>query len=652
MRQEEKMSAIAGIYHLNDEPINLEHGWRMMKELEKYPANDVQTWHSEKVFLGCHAQWITPESVGEKLPYYDHERRLAITADAIIDNRDELFEKLQVKKSDRKTMSDSELILLSYHKWGEESPKYLVGDFAFMIWDERKRKLFGARDFSGARTLYFYRYKQRFAFSTVIHPLLSLPDIEKELNEQWLAEYLVLAGTIDAVNTSITPYKNIEQLPPSHSISVVGDKITFTRYCHLIPEKQLKLKSNEEYVEAFQDVFQKAVTSRIRTHLNVGAQLSGGLDSGAVVSFAVKAMRKNNKKLHTFSYIPPKDFVDFTSKQQLADERPFIKSTVHHVGGIKDSYLAFDGRNSYLEIDSLLEIMEMPYKFFENSFWLKGMFEKASEEGVGLLLNGDRGNFSISWGFALDYYAILLKKLKWFRLYQELDQYSKTVGGSRLRSLPDIARAGFPVMDKIFQQGTPYKLPPIINPEFAKSIDIYNKLKEYGIEKSGWFPASTIFVERKRHFENMFIWNTGNTFSAKLSLRYSLSKRDPTNDIRVVRFCLSIPEDQYVQNGMDRALVRRSTEEYLPDKVRLNQSIRGVQGADWVHRMIPYWNDFKDDLGQLMADERALEFLDGQAIKRALLKVEEGPRPEYATDPEYKILMRSLIVYRFINNFA
>ena len=58
--------------------------------------------------------------------------------------------------------------------------------------------------------------------------------------------------------------------------------------------------------------------------------------------------------------------------------------------------------------------MEMPYKFFENSFWLKGMFEKAHEEGIGVLLNGDRGNFTISWGSALDYYAILLKRLNGF----------------------------------------------------------------------------------------------------------------------------------------------------------------------------------------------------------------------------------------------
>src|SRR5690348_4686435 len=121
------MSAITGIYHLDQEPINIEHGLRLMSGLKKYPANDIQTWSQENLFLGCHAQWITPESVGEQLPYYDFERKLAITADAIIDNRNELFEKLQIVQDRRARMPDSELILLAYCKWGDESPKYLIG---------------------------------------------------------------------------------------------------------------------------------------------------------------------------------------------------------------------------------------------------------------------------------------------------------------------------------------------------------------------------------------------------------------------------------------------------------------------------------------------------------------------------------------------
>lgn len=173
------MSAIAGIYHSNNELVPVMHVSGIMGALQKYPANDIKVWHKENIFLGCHAQWITPESVGEQLPYYDYERQLAITADAIIDNRDELFEKLQIERARRKTLPDSQLILLAYQKWEEETPKHLIGDFAFMIWDEKKRKLFGARDFSGARTLYYYYTQQQVAFCTTIEPLLTLPYIEK-----------------------------------------------------------------------------------------------------------------------------------------------------------------------------------------------------------------------------------------------------------------------------------------------------------------------------------------------------------------------------------------------------------------------------------------------------------------------------------------
>ena len=125
-----------------------------------------------------------------------------------------------------------------------------------------------------------------------------------------------------------------------------------------------------------------------------------------------------------------------------------------------------------------------------------------------------------------------------------------------------------------------------------KELGYLIRLKEHGMDESGWFSSANIFEQRKSHFEDVFHWNASNTLASKLSLNYSLWKRDPTNDIRVIRFCLSLPEEQYVQNGIDRALIRRSTENLLPDEIRLNQRIRGVQGADWVHRMIPYWNQF------------------------------------------------------------
>ena len=172
--------------------------------------------------------------------------------------------------------------------------------------------------------------------------------------------------------------------------------------------------------------FNLAVTEKLRTYGNVGAHLSGGLDSGSVVSFAAKELKKENKQLHTYSYIPEESFNDWTPKYYVADERPYIKETVQYVGNIKDQYLDFEGKSPLSEVDDFLELMEMPYKFFENSYWLNGINEQAHKEGIKILLNGARGNHSISWGserLNIEYYASLLKRLKLFHLNQELNLY-------------------------------------------------------------------------------------------------------------------------------------------------------------------------------------------------------------------------------------
>jgi asparagine synthase (glutamine-hydrolysing) len=641
------MSAIAGIYHLNKEPVPVEHIQYMMGALQKFPADDIQVLHRENIFLGCHAQWITPESVGEQLPFYDSERQLAITADAIIDNRAELFERLQVERTDRKKITDSQLILLAYHKWGEECPKFLIGDFAFVIWDEKLRKMFGARDFSGARTLYFFNNETRIAFSTTIKPLLSLPFVTKKLNEIWIAEFLANPGMFESVDSSSTVYKSIQQLPPSHSISVVNGNVNLDRYSTLKEGTKLQLKSNEDYEEAFREVFQSAVDSRLRTHRKVGAHLSGGLDSGSVASFAAKTLRQKNKQLHTYSYVPVDDFVDWTHKSRVANERPFIESTVNYVGNISPNYLSFDENNPYSEIDEWLETLEIPYKFFENTFWLRGIYEEARLQGIGILLNGQRGNWTVSWGPTFDYYALLFKNLRWFRLHQELSAYSNKFGVRKKRIMSVVNRKLYPFIYQ--KQEINEQFPVFINKEFASRTKVFEKLQEHDIDTTGK-GSSNAYKIRMRQFQQLYYWNTTGTYGAKLSLRYGLVDRDPTNDLRVIRFCLSVPEEQFVQNGLDRALIRRATKGYLPDDIRLNMRTRGVQGSDGVHRMKSIWGRFIDELERLKCEPLIRDIIDVNVIDKCISIIKNDPKPEFAFEFEFKVLMRSVILYRFIKS--
>lgn len=200
---------------------------------------------------------------------------------------------------------------------------------------------------------------------------------------------------------------------------------------HLPDSVPTRLRSNGEYEEAFREVFGRAVRDRLRTHLEAGANLSGGLDSGAVVSFAAEELRRTGKPLYTFSSYPLDHFTGFKLGQRVTDERPYIQETIDYVGNIEPSFYNFPDRSSYGEIDEWLDIMEMPYKFIENSYWLKGIYEQAGLKNAGVLLSGQRGNWSISWGPALDYQAKLLREFRWFRFYRENKLYSHSMGVSR-----------------------------------------------------------------------------------------------------------------------------------------------------------------------------------------------------------------------------
>ena len=153
---------------------------------------------------------------------------------------------------------------------------------------------------------------------------------------------------------------------------------------------------------------------------------------------------------------------------------------------------------------------------------------------------------------------------------------------------------------------------------------------------------------RAKPFDEFINWTNSGVSGTKMSLRHGIWYRDPTNDLRVIRFCLSVPVKQFVQNGMDRALIRRSTADLLPDKVRLNYRVRGIQGADAVHRMTREWPSFIHELERLCADTRMKELLNIPVVRAAIRKIRETPDPKSVYDGEFTMLMRGLIVYRFV----
>jgi len=638
------MSAIACILQAEGIVPPLDGG-RMLDALRGYVHDAAGEWSGGPVWLGCAARHIAPESLRETLPFRDPESGLAVAADAMLDNRAELFGLLQVPAFRCGAVTDSELILLAYRKWGTEAPRYLVGDFAFLIWDPSRNRLFGARDAMGNRSLYYARQRGRVAFATVTAPLFALGGVGAELDRQWLAEYMAIPEMYESTDPFATCYRDIRQLPPSHTVTAEGGDVAFAPYTLAGGADELRLGSDAEYEEAFRDVFRQAVDARLRTHQQVAATLSGGLDSGSVAAFAAPSLEAQGKPLHTLSYIPVQSFRDWTPNRSVANETPYIRDTVSHVGNIRDRYLDFEGRSSYSVIEEWLDIMDAPYKFFENSFWFGGMFEQAGKLGAGVLLTGSKGNFGVSWGPAVPYYALLLRRLRLVKFAGEIHKYSRKKGIARTKLLSIVAKHAFPGLDR--SHGEEPNMPTLlISPAFAEETRVFEKMREHGIGLTEpLFRDPLVF--RLDRLSNPCIGNKNGAISTKLSLRYGVMERDPTADPRVIRFCLSVPFEQYVRDGVDRALIRRATAGWLPDRIRLNQRYRGVQGADWLYRMQPQWPAFLDELASLAADPLTGEFLNVGHIRRALDEYRE-PSPDMAFQAEIKVLMRALILYRFL----
>jgi asparagine synthase (glutamine-hydrolysing) len=136
------------------EPPTLE---RMLESVAYRGPDGVGMWSEGPVGLGHRMLHTTPESLHEKLPLVDRTEDLFLTADARIDNRDELIAALGLTGRAREEITDGELILGAYERWGERCPERLLGDFAFAIWDRRKQTLFCTRDHFGVKQLYYYR---------------------------------------------------------------------------------------------------------------------------------------------------------------------------------------------------------------------------------------------------------------------------------------------------------------------------------------------------------------------------------------------------------------------------------------------------------------------------------------------------------------
>lgn len=648
------MGSICGIYQRKGERIELQLSLRMMEKLHIYPLDAADIWYKDCIFFGNCLQYLTPESLLETLPYFDNTDNLAITSDSILDNREELFSLLGLSDDGLTEIPDSQLILQAYQKWGRECPDYLLGDFAFAIWDGNKKEVFCAVDHTGNRTFYYYISSQVFAFSTLMEPLFTIKEISRQYSEEWICDFLTIPSVVHQLDSELTLYRDVCMLPAGHSLTIKRDKVMKKAYWKVERQKELRLTSDMEYEEAFRDVLGQAVRCRLRSRKPVGIMLSGGLDSASIACFAASELKKKNKTLHAFTAVPLSGFNEAgLSPKQTADETPFIESLKEGYKNISFNYCSFPGRHPLMNTREFFSLLEQPYKILENLYWIDGLLAEARNQGMSTILTGGMGNTTISYGNFFQCARSLIRTGRWGELVKEINEYGKRKNQAPVKVAVELFKsnlssvwANYLHSGESLYSAKPFDLSPV-NPDFARSMDMEKRFQQYNYDPL--YQKKLNAVDHRKMILAPHHLSHLSTIYTKLSLAHNLIIRDPSLDKRVIEFCFSIPEGQFIRHGQDRSLIRRAMSGILPDKIRLNDRVRGVQSADYVQRLLPLEKEIYREIRDMGKLEMEKTYLDIKKIRDQGEKI-DLTAPDNFTNLHLRMILRSIIFSRFLRS--
>jgi len=274
----------------------------------------------EEIALGHRRLSIIDLSPLGRQPFLSADGRFSIVFNGEIYNYKELKKELK-GFYDFKTETDTEVLLASYIKWKEKSLSKINGMFAFAIWDREKKELFVARDRLGIKPLYFSTYKNNFYFASEIKGILEASKIPRKLNKQSLLDYLSYRYPLG----DKTFFENIKPLLPGHYAFIKARKEPqITEYWELPIVHNEVDAGEDEVLQKTEDLLKEAVRSHMMSDVPLGAYLSGGLDSSALVAFMAEI---SGKPVKTFSVGFEEDgFNEFEYARIVADHL----KTEHH----------------------------------------------------------------------------------------------------------------------------------------------------------------------------------------------------------------------------------------------------------------------------------------------------------------------------------
>ncbi|MDT4898887.1 MAG: hypothetical protein QOH25_3964 [Acidobacteriota bacterium] len=572
---------------------------------------------------------------GGQQPIHNQDRTAWIVFNGEIYNYLELRGKLEKLGHRFYTNSDTEAIIHAYDQYGADCPKYLRGMFAFAIWDERRKELLLARDRVGKKPILYAQPNGQFIFGSEFSALLLHPDISREVEPEAIHAYL----SFMYVPAPLTAYREIKKLEPGHTLRWRDGEIKIERYWQPDFSKKIKI-SEEEAGERAIEILREAVGVRLMSEVPLGAFLSGGVDSSAVVALMSE---QSSRPVKTFSIgFEEQDFSELHHARRIAE----------HVGAEHHEFIV---RPDALEVlPTLVEHYGEPYA--DSSAIPTYYVSRETRKHVTVALNGDGGDECFAgyeryaaMRLAEKYHKLptVVRKQLLERTINLLPEFDNS-NGNRIRRFKRFMRAAsLPRTERYLRWMS------VFDSEAKRELysDSFQHQSQELTNASAfldpWFAQAngagivdaTLLVDTMTYLPNDLLVKVDIA-----SMAVSLEARSPFLDHHVIEFAASLPERLKLRGLTTKYLLKRALKKLLPvENLNRRKMGFGVPIGHWFRgQMQPF-------LRETLLSEKALKrgFFKPEAITRLVEQHTSGKR-DYAHQL-WTLLMLELWFKRFID---
>ncbi|HYM81455.1 MAG TPA: asparagine synthase (glutamine-hydrolyzing) [Candidatus Limnocylindria bacterium] len=540
------MCGIAGVFHYRDGRPDLELLARQVGLLRHRGPDDHGLWNDGPVALGHRRLAIVDLSPGGHQPLANEDESLWVTFNGELYNWPELRGVLAARGHRFRGSSDTESLLHLYEEHGDDMLGHLRGMFAFGLFDRGRRRLLLGRDRLGKKPLYYHDDGKRVTFASELKALLIDPTVPRDVDERALTDYL----TFQYVPAPRTIWKGVHKLPAAHVLSCDANGVRLRRYWEL-PVEPERGQPETYYKERLRALLSEAVRVRLMSDVPLGAFLSGGIDSSAVVALMTQAVREPVK---TFSIgFAEQDFSELEHARRVARHL----GTDHHE-------LIVEPRA--LELLPRL-VWQMDEPFADPSMIPTAYVAEMARREVTVVLSGDGGDEAYA-GYTT--YA-------WARHYARLDRIPaglrRALGRGAGALHPDhplgrkLHRLGLNVVDRhldVMSYFPPRDLQTLLAPQMRAALgahDSFADARERHASAAGGLgdiPA-LLALDATTYMTDDVLVKVDRT-----SMMHSLEVRCPLLDHEVLEFVARVPFKYKLRGGVGKWILREAVRDLLP----------------------------------------------------------------------------------------